>query len=133
MVAQAVKELPNECCGLLAGQVEPALTDRPGGGPIGRVIERFPLANAAGSPVEYSSDPRGMFDACRTMRERGWDILAVYHSHPASDPIPSRTDLDRDFSPDVMNLIISLKNGEPLVKGWWLAENGYREADWEIV
>src|SRR5262245_45099121 len=41
MVAQAVEEVPNECCGLLAG--------RPGE-PVAR---RYPLVNAAASPVEY--------------------------------------------------------------------------------
>jgi proteasome lid subunit RPN8/RPN11 len=145
MVAQAVSELPNECCGLLAGDIHhsPA-TSRKGAShvavtgetPVLRVgqVERiYPLVNAAASPVEYLSDPKSMFAAVRDMHLQGIDILAVYHSHPTSNPVPSRTDLDRNYSPDVMTLIISLKNPqEPQVRGWWLGADNYREAEWTI-
>ncbi len=131
MLAHAVAELPNECCGLLAGRLE-ARADAEGL-PLGRVLRRYPLANAAASPVEYVSDPQSMFDAIRDMRRLGLEILAVYHSHPTSDPVPSRTDLQRNYSPDVVNLIVSLKAGPPSVRGWWLTEEAYRESDWEVV
>ena len=123
MVAQARAELPNECCGLLAGRME---------GEVGRVEARYALVNAAASPVEYLSEPRSMFDAVRAMRKRDIDILAVYHSHPTSEPIPSRKDRERNFSEEVMNLIVSLK-GEPAVRAWWLTAEGFREADWEVI
>jgi proteasome lid subunit RPN8/RPN11 len=128
MVAQARSELPNECCGLLAGQVMAK-----GGQSVGRVVRRYLLTNAAASPVEYLSEPRAMFEAVRDMRSQGIDILAIYHSHPTSDPVPSRTDRERSNSPDVMNLIISLKPPEPCVRGWWLTESDFREARWELI
>jgi proteasome lid subunit RPN8/RPN11 len=128
MLAQARSELPNECCGLLAGQV----VDE-GGQSLGRVVRRYPLTNAAASPVEYLSEPRAMFEAVRDMRSLGIDILAIYHSHPTSDPVPSRTDRERNYSPDVMNLIISLKSPEPCVRGWWLTENDFCEAGWDLI
>jgi proteasome lid subunit RPN8/RPN11 len=141
MVAQAVSELPNECCGLLAGTVHPSPpTTHPS--PltthhslfIGQVERRYPLVNAAASPVEYLSDPKSLFVAVRDMNLHGIDILAVYHSHPASDPVPSRTDLERNYSPEVMNLIISLKSPQdPRVRGWWLGADKYLEADWVCV
>jgi proteasome lid subunit RPN8/RPN11 len=120
MVAHARAELPNECCGLL-------------GGPPGRVTERYPLINAAASPREYLSDPHSMFAAFKDMRGQGIDVLAVYHSHPTSEPIPSRTDLARNYSPDVVNFIISLVGAEPEVRGWWLTDQDYREAAWECT
>ena len=122
MIAQARAELPNECCGLLAGRVEAGM---------GRVEARYSLINAAASPVEYLSDSQSMFDAVRAMRKLGIDILAVYHSHPTSEAIPSRTDRERNYSEDVMNLIVSLK-GEPEVRAWWLTAETFREAEWEI-
>ncbi len=128
MLAQAVQELPNECCGLLAGRVEPGAED----GPVGRVAARYPLTNAAASEREYLSEPKDMFHAVRDMRKHGYEILAVYHSHPTSDPIPSRTDLERNYSPQVVNFIISLKDDIPLLRGWWLKETGYEEAEWQI-
>src|SRR4051812_37139689 len=62
MIAQAQAELPNECCGLLAGRIE--IDDN-----AGRVIERYPLINAASSPVRFLSDPHSMFAAVRDMRQ----------------------------------------------------------------
>jgi len=127
-MAQAIAELPNECCGLLAGTIEDSQT----GDRIGRVVQRYPLVNVTASPKEFWSEPKGMFAAARDMRQRGLDVLAIYHSHPTSAPVPSRTDLERNYSPDVINLIISLISGEPDVRAWWLTEQDYREAEWEV-
>jgi proteasome lid subunit RPN8/RPN11 len=138
MVDHARAELPNECCGLLAGYREgtpPAAGAAPGGSggsrAVGRVVRRYPLINAAHSPTEYLSEPRSMFEAVRDIRRRGLDILAVYHSHPTSDPVPSRTDLERNFSEEVVHFIISLKGPEPALRAWWLTALDFREAEWE--
>ena len=42
----------------------------------------------------------------------------------------SRTDLARNWSERVVNLIISLQNAQPEVRAWWLSATGYRAADW---
>jgi proteasome lid subunit RPN8/RPN11 len=127
-IAQAQAELPNECCGLLAGKVE-TVAD----GPVGRVVRRLPLVNEAASPVEFLSEPRSMFAAVREMDRLGVDVLAVYHSHPTSDPIPSRKDRERNYSEDVMTVILSLATEPPQVKAWWLTADDFQEADWEVV
>jgi proteasome lid subunit RPN8/RPN11 len=67
------------------------------------------------------------------MRARGIDILAIYHSHPTSEPVPSRKDRERNYSPDVMNFIISLASNEPQVRAWWLTSDDHREAEWELA
>ncbi|MCS6849963.1 MAG: M67 family metallopeptidase [Gemmataceae bacterium] len=123
MLLAARSELPLECCGLLAGRVAAG---------VGRVIEHYPLVNALASPREYESEPASMFRAVRDMRRRGIDILAVYHSHPTSPPIPSRLDLERRYSNDVVHLIISLATAPPELRGWWLTETSWREAEWDI-
>jgi proteasome lid subunit RPN8/RPN11 len=121
MIAQAVAELPNECCGLLAGT------------PDGRVTHRYGLINAAASPVEYLSDARSMFEAVRDMRRHGVDVVAVYHSHPTSAPAPSRKDREQNYSADIVNLIVSLQSTDPEVRGWWLSESDAREAEWDVI
>jgi proteasome lid subunit RPN8/RPN11 len=132
MIAQARAELPNECVGLLAGRLE--AEDSSGSDiPIRRVLQCYPLANAAASPKEYLADGKGLLHAHRDMRQRGLEILAIYHSHPASEPVPSPTDLERNYNPDVIHLIISLRAAEPLVRGWWLTERDSREATWEHI
>jgi proteasome lid subunit RPN8/RPN11 len=74
-----------------------------------------------------------MFEAVRDMRGLGLEIVAIYHSHPTSAPVPSRTDLERNYSPDVMNLIISLQDGNTQMRGWWLSDKDFREADWRLA
>jgi proteasome lid subunit RPN8/RPN11 len=67
------------------------------------------------------------------MRRLDLEIVAIYHSHPTSEPVPSRTDLERNYSPEVVNFILSLSEKEPRMRGWWLDEKGYQNAEWECV
>lgn len=125
IVDHALQEQPLECCGFLAGKR--SLDEK------GVVQGWFPLTNIARSPIRFDADPRDLFQATREMDRLGWQLLAIYHSHPTSAPIPSRTDLERSYSPDVMNLIISLQNERVETRGWWLDGDSYKEATWEIV
>jgi proteasome lid subunit RPN8/RPN11 len=132
MVAQALAEQPNECCGLLAGVLE---VPAGGGAPVGRVTARLPLVNAMASPKRYLSDDRSRLDAEKAMREGGLELLAIYHSHPTSEPVPSATDLaENEFYLDsVVHLIISLTTSPPTVRGWRLTATEYREEEWDVV
>jgi proteasome lid subunit RPN8/RPN11 len=128
LVAQALAEQPLECCGLLAGVIEEG---------IGRVVRAYPLVNKLASPTEYLWEGKSTLAAMREMTANDHDVLAVYHSHPTSPPVPSRKDLQQNwevrvFLGDVVHLIISLAESPPLVRGWWLGETEYREADWEV-
>jgi proteasome lid subunit RPN8/RPN11 len=127
LVEQAQHEAPNECCGLLAGRIAP------GSPPLGLVEVRYPLVNALASPRRYESEPRSMFDADRDIRRRGLEILGVYHSHPLSLPVPSPTDLEWNYAPGVVTLIVSLRSELPEVRCWWLSDHDYREAEWEVA
>lgn len=130
MIAQAVAELPNECCGLLAGRIiAPGNSITSSSLPVAQVERRYPLINQLASPTEFLSDDRDLFEAHRDMRRLGLEVLAVYHSHPASEPVPSRKDLERYYWNDAVCVIISLKHREPKVCGWWLTDKDYREAD----
>ena len=135
MIAHAQAELPNECCGILAGTI--------GADGIARVSRCYPLVSdldAANrdphpprpSPTEYLSTPESMFAASKDMRAHGADIVAVYHSHPTSEPIPSRKDLEQNYSGTEFHFIIGLRDAEPQVRGWWLASENYREARWGV-
>jgi proteasome lid subunit RPN8/RPN11 len=130
MVAQAQAELPNECCGLLAGTI--------GADGIARIERRFPMVNALASPIAFEWEPKTQFAAVRDMRPLGIEMLAIYHSHPTSDPIPSKKDRAsyaeaRPLLGDVMHFIVGLRESPPQVRGWWLERDASREADWEVV
>lgn len=99
IMAHSRDERPDEACGLLGGQ-------------DGRVEEVYPLPNAEHSPVRYLADPEAQFKAMMEIEERGWEIVAIYHSHPHSPAYPSPTDLEMAFYPDSVYLIISLADRE---------------------
>jgi proteasome lid subunit RPN8/RPN11 len=121
VIAHARAEVPNECCGLLAGVIE---------GGVGRVAQHFPVRNDLASPTEYLTNPRDLLDAMKATRAAGTEVLAFYHSHPASAAVPSRTDLERNWwGESVVHVIVGLAGAEPDVRAWWITEAGYREAE----
>ena len=125
MLAHALSERPNECCGLLSGR-------KSDDGTVAEVSNRYPLVNERASPREFVSEPKGMFAAVKEMRREGIEILAVYHSHPSSAPIPSKRDLEDNYSPTVMNLILGLAGDSPDVRGWWLTETAQFAGSFEV-
>lgn len=124
MVQHARAELPNECCGLLAGQLDARLAT---------ATHCLRLVNAAASPTEFLSDADSMFAAVRYMRQEQLELLAVYHSHPTSAPIPSRRDLERSYGEGVVNLIIGCATNPFEIRAWWLDADRYEEAIWEVL
>jgi proteasome lid subunit RPN8/RPN11 len=125
IVAQAQTESPNECCGLLAGKVEAG---------IGHVTVRYPLHNELASPTRYWSDGKEMLAAHKDMRQREIDLLAIYHSHPTSEPVPSRTDLEQNaYGSTVVHLIVSLMGSTPTFRAWRLESASFHEVALSIV
>lgn len=125
LVAHARETPPLECCGLLAGHIADG---------AGAVTALYPIENAARSPTEYETEPRAMLFAFRAMRERGTELLAVYHSHPASAPVPSRRDVERNtYGESVAHVIVGLAGAEAEVRAWWLTAGGYREAELHVT
>jgi proteasome lid subunit RPN8/RPN11 len=121
VVAHARADAPLECCGLLAGRVADG---------TGTASVRYAIRNDAASPTEYETNARDMLNAFRAMREGGLELLAIYHSHPTSAPVPSRRDLARNtYGETAAHLIVSLAAPEPVARAWWLTETGYREVD----
>jgi proteasome lid subunit RPN8/RPN11 len=125
MVWHALAERPLECCGILAGVITPE--------GLGKVCLRYPLLNAADSPIAFESDPASLFSAWNDIRRQGLVVLAIYHSHPTSEPVPSRTDLARNWSCEVINVILSMTSDPPQIRAWWLSATTYNEAVWELV
>lgn len=118
--AHARASRPAECCGLA-------------GGVGGRARTIYRLANVASDPlVAYEAAPRELFEAQRLMRERGEELLAIYHSHPRSaDPSPSERDVRLAYYPQAVHLIVGFAaGGGPVVRAFRLYE---AERRWEGV
>jgi proteasome lid subunit RPN8/RPN11 len=99
---------------------------------IARAMKRYPLVNEARSPFAFRNGGRDLFEAMRDMRNLSMDTLAVYHSHPMSPPVPSRTDIEKNWGTGVMTLIVSLATTPPTLRGWWLEEAAFHEAKWDV-
>ena len=104
--AHARAEEPNEACGLVVLR--------------NGVAERYvPGVNALASPYrfELKTDPENWF-----LEDQGYE-LAVFHSHPASPPRPSRTDIANiGLWTGRPYLILSLKTGE--LAAWRIEPDG---------
>ena len=121
VVAHARIELPNECCGLLAGLISEG---------VGYAFVRAPVRNDLASPKAYSTNATDLFAAFRAMRPKGEELLAVYHSHPTSAPVPSRRDMEENtYGETVAHLIVGLAGAEPEVRAWWITESGFQEVE----
>jgi len=120
MVAHCLREAPLECCGILGG-VPP------------RVSSFHPLRNAAASETHYDADPHDLIEAVVALRNRQAEILAIYHSHPRWEAVPSRTDLQENHYGPVPRIIVSLLDATPVVRVWRLDRDAYQELPWRIV
>jgi proteasome lid subunit RPN8/RPN11 len=88
---------------------------------VAEMTHCFPLVNGLGSPTRYESEPRSLFAAVRGIRDAGVELVAVYHSHPTSEPVPSRTDREQNYYGDtVVHLIVGLVGEVPVVRAWRL-------------
>jgi proteasome lid subunit RPN8/RPN11 len=124
MMNHARHELPNECCGLLGGHfVDDNHRE-------GLAVKLYPLVNEVGSPIAFrTAEHASLFQAHRDMRQQQLEVLAVYHSHPTSDPIPSKSDREQWFYDSSVHLIIGLKEDSPVLRGWWLRDDRCSEAE----
>jgi proteasome lid subunit RPN8/RPN11 len=69
----------------------------------------YPVRNIAEQPdCRFALDPEEQINAMRRMRERGEELFALFHSHPAAPAEPSATDLEQAAYPDALYLIVSL-------------------------
>ncbi len=75
----------------------------------GQAVRCYPIKNIASDPQgHYLLDPEEHIGALRAMHERGEQLFAIFHSHPAAPAVPSATDLELAAYPEALYLIVSL-------------------------
>ena len=124
IVAHANLAAPNECCGLIGGDHD------------GEARTIYRTRNLALDPlVTYEAAPEDLFAAQRQMRERGEELIAIYHSHPrAKDPEPSATDVRLAYYPSAVYLIVGLASDEPCVRAFRISDSdGWEAIEYQIV
>lgn len=107
---------PEEGCGLLTGRER-------------QVEFTILITNQEHSPLSYNMDPRELVRAFYTIEDRGLQLLATFHSHPAGPSKPSATDLARYAYPEAFMLILSRETGFWNVKGFKIVNGTGQEIE----
>jgi len=81
------------------------------------------MTNTDHSPEHFSFDPSEQFQALRTARSQGFELIANYHSHPETPSRPSVEDIRLAYDPDILYLILSLAGEIPVLKAFRI-QNG---------
>lgn len=121
IVAHCLGGLPEEACGLLAGDQ-------------GHVETCYPTNNIAHSAKLYTVDPRDHLLAEKDADEHGLQIIGVFHSHTHTDPYPSLTDIEQASTPlsdpSWHYVLVSLRDTHPMLRSYRIVE---REVEEESV
>jgi len=99
MVSHVESTFPKEGCGLMIGS-------------DGVVEEAVPVPNSYTGPQEdfFVIDPKDLHRVDRESREKGLDVLGVFHSHPDCDAYFSKRDLEHSC-PWFSYVVLSIKKG----------------------
>ncbi len=117
IASHAREEVPNECCGMVAGV-------------DGKATRVYRARNAEASPLRYAVDPTDQFRIITKIEEGGEDVAAIYHSHTKSAAEPSQTDINLAQNwPDPVYLICSLAETEPVVRGFRIRDGRVEEVE----
>ena len=120
MVAHAQASYPNECCGAMLGSTD---------GETKTVREAIELRNAfeGAKAARYELRPEDLLAADKAARERGMDLIGIYHSHPDCDAYFSTTDL-QNSCPWYSFVVLSIQKGKFDHANSWLPNFDQTEA-----
>ena len=115
MIAHALQDDPNECCGILSGS-------------DGTVSKLYRITNSSASPVRYQMDPQEFLQAMLDSDRNGWDMLGFYHSHTHSPAYPSQTDVRLALESGYLKetyVLVSLEHRDaPQIRAFHITESG---------
>ncbi|MEM6731331.1 MAG: M67 family metallopeptidase, partial [Myxococcota bacterium] len=118
---------PEECCGAMLGR------DRDDG--VREVVEILEIDNTKDENRErrFLIDPREVLGAEKSAREKGLDVVGIYHSHPNHPSLPS--DFDRDHAmPFWSYVIVSCMDGKAAtMQSWTLREDRTQFDEEELI
>lgn len=121
MIAHALKGLPLEVCGILAGR-------------DGAVEAMYRVTNSDASATHFSMELKEQFAVIKELRIRGLKMLAVYHSHPQTPARPSQEDIRLALTPDVSYVIVSLVSPDaPVLKSFKIRAGRVRSEKTQII
>lgn len=121
ILQQARSEAPIEACGILAGKNS-------------HVEKLYRMKNADQSGDHFMMSPEEQFKVAKDIRSSELEMLAIYHSHPETPARPSQEDIRLALTPDVVYVIVSLKDkNNPMLKGFQIENGKLEETPVQII
>lgn len=120
-------EYPKEACGVVAGEIVKNKKCN-----MKRIAKKvYKMKNTSDAPETcYFMEPPEQFSVFKEMREMGYELLGIYHSHTNSPAYPSKRDMDLAFYPEAIYIIISLMDFNcPQINGFKIVENKIYEEE----
>lgn len=123
VLAHARADHPDEACGIIAGRID---GDEP--------VRHVAMTNAERSPTFYRFDPSEQLAVWREMDDRDERPVVIYHSHTATEPYPSRTDVSLASDPDAHYLLVSTRDPDvDDVRSYRIVEGEVTEEEVRVV
>jgi [CysO sulfur-carrier protein]-S-L-cysteine hydrolase len=114
ILIHAARVAPIEACGVLLGNGD-------------SIIMNLALTNIDQREDHYTCDPKEQFDAMKIAKQLGVDIVASYHSHPATPAWPSVEDIRLALDPSLLYVIVSLFENTPVIKAFKIMKGEVEE------
>jgi len=121
MIDQARAGAPFEICGILGGK----------GNCVSAI---YSMTNTDASRDHFMMDPREQFSVVKALRSQELEMLAVYHSHPATPARFSDEDLRLALTPGISYVIVSLADpSAPEVRSFRIADKKVGSEELRII
>ena len=124
LLRHARAELPNEACGLLAGDLATRTAS-----------VYHPARNADASPYVYTVHPDDLVRIVLGIEDAGQDLVAIFHSHTHTPAVPSPTDRRQARYP-VVYLLATLSDPRATpaesLRAWRIEDGESREVPLEL-
>lgn len=120
IVAHALADAPDECCGLVACRA-------------GEAVEVIRMENTAHSPLRYEMDSGELYRAMMRIDDAGLEPGIIYHSHTRSAPYPSQTDINLAFYPDSLYAIVGTATPQPELRAYTIRGGEVQESALTVV
>lgn len=106
------RDLPNEACGLIAGDAPATLG--------GLAVRWLPARNSLASPHRYELHPDDLVRLALDIDDARQVVWAIVHSHVGSPAVLSATDVREWRYPAALQIVVSLDpvGGQPEIRAW---------------
>lgn len=123
IVRYAKEHLPEESCGLIAGEINDGEK---------HIKKIYFLENIDHASDHFTIDPKDQLKAVKDMRDNGLKSLGNWHSHPSSPSRPSLEDIKLAYDKNASYLILSFLSDTPVINSFHIENDEYQKEDLRI-